>query len=306
MALLRLVLLFLAALFVSTAWAQSDHVVMAYPREFLNLVPQQGFVTVGPIELSVSGALPPGVTNELIRWQPDWDGRSAALSLPTTPVGRVVSTSITIPVSAFSQANNFTVALRPRVFLGTIEDTATFTAWIVVTLAYPAATAAPRLLVGEHLLGFGAAPQGKDISLHAQKTDVAKVDIDRPPLINPATNPTLDLSKDGLTEEGSDAEDTALHPRIFIRYAPGTNGNQFAYAEFIIATPDLIFHPLRPSEGATSDYDDRTQQIDGRRTDAPGEPVRMFTAIGARIVDRDYGTGNGKYLLFTGTLPGEK
>jgi hypothetical protein len=292
----------LASVFLGFSLAQDNRFVMVYPREALNVVPQQGRVTIGPIDLSLQGRLPQGVTSDQLHWQPDWDGYSVVTPLLSAITGRSVSISITIPISAFSPANNFTVALRPRVFVRSISDSVAFSDWLVVTLASPPAAPAPRLLAGEVLLGFGATPPGKDVALHGQKIDVAKVDIDRPPLINLATNPSQDLSKDGLTESGGDAEDTALHPRNFTLHAAGTNGNQYAYAEFNIGTPDLIFHPLQPSAGATSDYDDRTKGIDGRRTDAPGEPVRIFTAIGARIVDSDSISGDGKYLIFTGPL----
>jgi len=293
-------------LLVSTvASAQVPRLVTAYPREFLNVAPQAGAVVIGPVELTLLGSLPQGVTNPDLRWEVDWDGQSVPDVLPTANMGRSLRVSISIPIGKFTTGNNFTVARRPRVFFGSVSVFTALNDWVIVTLAAPAAPAAPRLLSGGYFLGYGATPPGRDPALHAQKTDVAKVDVDRPPLINPGTNPTLDFSRDGLSEQGGgDAEDTSLFPRAFVIHPPNDNGNTFAYAEFNIASPTLIFHALDPSAGPSGDYNDRTRGIDGRKTDAPGEPVRIFTVIGERILTVGSPASDGKRLLFTGPLGG--
>ena len=296
-------MLLLGLLLTALARSETPRVVMAYPREFLNVAPKDGRVTVGPIELSLIGTLPQSITNRDLRWQADWDGLSPLDALPTLYSGRTVSASISIPIAAFTPANNFTVAFQPRVFFGNISAFLALGDWIVLTISSPPAPAAPRLVSGNYYLGYGATPVGKDRSLHAQKTDIAKVDVDRPPLINPTTNPTFDLSQDGLTEQGAgDAEDTSLFPRMFTIHPIDENGNKFAYAELTVSSPTLIFHPLDASNAANGDYNDRTKGIDGRRTDAPGEPVRIFTLIGERVANVGSVATDGKRLLFTGPL----
>lgn len=282
--------------------AQRARMVTAYPREFLNVVPQGDAVAIGPLELTLIGPLPTAIKSTDLHWQPDWDGKSIVANMPTAPAGRAVRTTLSFPLAMFSSTNNFTVAIQPRVFLGTLDNSLALGDWVIVTLASPTAPPAPRLLAGAVLLGYGAVPTGRNVSLHAQKTDVAIVDVDRPPMINVTTNPSLDFSQDGLTEPGGgDAEDTSTHPRTFVIHEVGSNGNQFAYAELGTGT-DLHFHPLDPIKGIPSDYDDRTKGITGRRTDAIGQPVRIFTVIGERIISTSAAATDGVHVLFTGPL----
>jgi hypothetical protein len=285
--------------------AQNVRMVTAYPREFLNVVPQGDAVSIGPLELTLIGPLPTAIKSTDLRWQPDWDGKSTVAVMPTAPAGRAARISVSIPMARFSTANNFTVAMQPRVFLGSLDNSVALGDWVIVTLASPLAPPAPRLLAATVLLGYGAVPSGRDASLHAQKTDVAIVDIDRPPMISASTNPSLDFSKDGLTEPSGDAEDTSTHPRKFVIHEAGSNGNQFAYAELEPGT-DLHFRPLDPANGVTSDYDDLTKGITGLHTDAIGRPVRIFTVIGERIISIDAAATDGVHVLFTGPLGGQQ
>ena len=134
-------------------------------------------VSIGPLELTLIGPLPNCHKDTDLRWQPNRDGKSTVADMPTAPAGRAVRISVSIPLATFSTANNFTVAIQPRVFLGNLENSVGLGDWVIVTLASPTAPPAPRLLAGTFLLGYGAVPTGRDASLHAQKTDVAIVDV---------------------------------------------------------------------------------------------------------------------------------
>jgi hypothetical protein len=169
------------------------------------------------------------------------------------------------------------------------------------------------LVQGTILQGFGAVngstTAGPDVTgftaLHAQKTDCAKVDVDRPPLINPATNPSLDFRLDGLADAFSDdAEDSDLYPRTFTIHKVGTANNQWAYAE-INPINDFLFAALAPPPpGQTPTYNDINQLIDGRDINAPAEPVRIYTALGGRLCNLDLPSSDGQRLISAGPNPG--
>lgn len=191
--------------------------------------------------------------------------------------------------------------------------------WVVVTLqnVSPPPNAGPyfnaNLVQGTVLQGFGAVAgsitDGVDVSgitaLHAQKADVAIVDVDRPPLINGSSNPSFLFSLDGLTSAvGDDAEDTDLHPRTFTIYSPGSNGNKWAYAT-INPVADSRFTLLTvPLPGQTPIYDDYDKGISGRNVNAPGAPVRVYTAIGGRICNLGVSSTDGTRRISAGANPG--
>lgn len=264
--------------------------VNAYPRMF-TASSTSGNVIIDNLQLTYRGSLPPGVTESQIRWQFDGDGASTITSVPAIISGRAPIVRLSIPESSFTSANRYMIGLRPKAVLGSTTTELKFEDWVVIVLANPPPGSVSQtfLIQGSILTGFGGFPQTdpNKLALHGQKTDVSKVDIDRPPLINESLNPTLNFGADGFAEPGGgDGEDTDLHPRTFDKHPPNQNGNRFAYAE-IIASPDLMYKKLStPASGSVPDYDDRNQGINGRDINAPKEPVRIFTTIGDRVIDQ--------------------
>jgi hypothetical protein len=257
-----------------------------------------------------------------LNWSLDWQGYSGTPPAWSAARTRDPAINLDIPVSAFTAQYAYTVAFRPNVAVGA-TPLATGD-WITVTLLNPSPPANPSpywnvtLTQGSVLQAFGSFPgaviiEGPDLSgrtaQHAQKTDPAKVDVDRPPLINPTTNPSLDFTQDGLTSSyGDDAEDTDLHPRNFIFHPfPPVDrawSNHWAFAE-INVIGDLRFTRLAPPpQGQTPAYNDINAGISGRDINAPGEPVRVFTAIGGRFANQGISGGNGFYRISAGANPG--
>ncbi len=244
-----------------------------------------------------------------IGWDLEWLG-VAAPPVPWSATGtRAPAIQIDIPLSAFTPGNNYTLAYRPRAYLIASGDT--------LALGNPPpppddfSDANWLLVQGTILQGFGAVPgsvtDGVDstgiTALHAQKTDVAIVDVDRPPLINAGTNPSFLFAQDGLSGN-ADGEDTDLHPRIFSLWIPGSRNNQFAYAE-IQETSDLRFTPLvPPPPGQPPAYNDVDNGISGRDLNAPNEPVRIFTALGGRLANLGESGTDGRYRISAGANPG--
>jgi len=263
-------------------------------------------------------ALLAGVPDNDIAWALEW------LGVATPPVAwsatglRAPVINLVIPASAFTTDNNFTLAYRPRAYRISTAATLAYGDWVTVTLQNPSTPAGVSayfntvLVQGTVLQGFGAVsgtvPDGLDTTgftaLHAQKTDPAIVDADRPPLINPNTNPSLDFRVDGLTDATDDAEDTDLFPRTFSIHAVGSKNNQWAYAE-ILPTPDFRFAALVPPlQGQTPVYDDINKGIDGRDINAPGEPVRIYTALGGRLCNLGVSGSDGSRRISAGPNPG--
>jgi hypothetical protein len=252
-----------------------------------------------------------------ICWELEWLGTNATIAVPST-TGRSPQFNLDISISQFTSENQFTLAFRPIAKLCSSGATLATGEWATVTLLNPTApqNVSPYwntvLVQGTVLQGFGAIPgsvtDGVDstgvTALHAQKTDVAKVDVDRPPLISSQTNPAFLFDQDGLSSSG-DGEDTDLHPRNFAVWAQGSHGNQYAYAE-ILETPDLRFARLvSPAPGQTPTYDDLNFGISGRDIHALNEPVRIFTALGGRFCNLGVSSTDGKYRISAGANPGK-
>lgn len=275
--------------------------VNAFPRYF-NVPEVAGSVTVTGLSLAVIGSV--DVSEGEIYWEPQWDGHEPPpVEFPAIPPGRSVKIDLSIPAAAFSEENNYTVAYRPRVFLGSPEEFVAFADWVVITQSNapsrgpnPSSYQTARLSAGQTLLGFGAEapvnlpdPTG-GVARSAEKTDAAKVDVDRPPLINPQSNPNLEFDADG-----ADGEDTNLFPRSFTFFPQ--EGGRAAYAT-INDTDDGRFEPL---PGA---YNDVEAGISGLDSKTPGQPVRIFTSIGGQLVNTTASGTNGVIRVSAGANPG--
>lgn len=264
-------------------------------------------------------ALVAGIPDSDIGWDLEWQGVFAP-PVPFSATGiRAPVINLDIPTSAFTVSNNFTVAYRARAYRVSTSTALAFGNWVIVTLqnASRPPDASPYwnsvLVQGTVLQGFGAVSgsitDGVDITgktaIHAQKTDVAKVDIDRVPLINSSANPGMLFTLDGLTDSfGDDAEDIDLFPRTFSIYQVGSRNNKWAYAE-IAPIPDFRFSALvSPPNGQTPLYDDLNKGIDGRDINAIGEPVRIFTALGGRFCDLGVSGSDGMHRISAGANPG--
>lgn len=284
-------------------------------QQSLGVVARNGTAAV----IGASVALVASVPASDLAWELEWQGVGSP-PVPWSATGlRQPTIDLDLPASAFTAANNFTLAYRARAYRMSDRTTIAWGDWVVVALqnAPPPPDASPyfnaTLLQGTPLQGFGAVPgsvaDGADPSgftaLHAQKTDMALVDVDRPPLIDSSTNPSFLFALDGLTSAaGDDAEDTDLHPRTFTVYAPGANGNQWAYAT-INPTTDLRLAPLTPPRpGQTPTYDDQDKGIAGRNINAPGEPVRIYTALGGRFCNLGVSSTDGTHRISAGANPG--
>jgi hypothetical protein len=260
-------------------------------------------------------ALVAGVPDTDIAWELEWRGIAPPPVAWSASGSRAPIINLDIPVSAFTISNNFTLAYRARAYSLSSSNTLAYGDWVTVTLLDPAPPPAVNpywntvLVQGTVLQGFGAVapPEMGSNSwtyLHAQKTDCAKVDVDRPPLIDPATNPDLDFTLDGFDDHIDDGEDTDLSPRDFKIHRAGEYNNQWAYAE-IIPTPDLRFTALvPPAQGQIPTYDDVNKGIDGRDLNQPGEPVRVFTALGGRVCNLGVSASNGSLRVSAGANPG--
>ena len=250
-------------------------------------------------------------------WDLEWLGVDSPPVEWSTTGTRAPAVNLEIPTSAFSITNNFTLAYRTRAKLCANGSVLATGQWVTVAIQNPMhpTNASPfwntLLVQGTLLQGFGAiAPPdigtNSSTGLHAQKTDVSKVDVDRPPLINPDQNPAFLFSLDGLTEAGNgETEDSDLHPRTFTIHAARTYGNEYAYAE-ILPIPDGRYMPLRPplpGQGA-GDYDDINQGIDGLNIYGVAEPVRIYTAIGGRICNVGVSATDGRFRVSAGANPG--
>jgi hypothetical protein len=288
--------------------------VFTFQQNF-NLPSSNGLVQV----IGSGVALLAGVPDNDIAWDLQWQG-VAPPPVPFSATGvRAPTINLNIPTSAFTLTNNFTVAYRARAYSLSTSNTLAYGDWVVVTWQNPPPPIGVSpywnavLVQGTVLQGFGAVsgsvPDGVDATgktaLHAQKTDAAKVDVDRVPLIDPATNPSLDFRLDGLTDAfGDDAEDTDLHPRTFTINPVGSKNNRWAYAE-ILPNPDFRFAALvAPPQGQTPVYDDINKGIDGRDINAPGEPVRIYTAFGGRFCNLGVSGSDGVRRISAGANPG--
>ena len=146
-----------------------------------------------------------------------------------------------------------------------------------------------RLVQGAPLFGFGggmAYAGGIDatgkLGIHAQKTTITKVDLNRVP-----------MSKFGV-------EDVDLHPREFDVRKSDKSG--YAYA-LIVETTDGRFGRLEPPlPGQTPRYLD--EAIAGRDINAPNEPVAIHSAIGGQVVNLGVSGTDGEYRISAGTTPG--
>ncbi|TBD34344.1 hypothetical protein [Rhizobium ruizarguesonis] len=261
----------------------------------------EGVVVVKDLTLAIEGDVPEAAD---LRWDPLWIGDPAAAPGPTIATNqRAIIMDLKIPADQFTKNNNFSVALKPRVMIGAGPDWTTLDDWIVIKL--DRASLEPRHLSQLYSLdAFGAAdapfagpdPTGA-LGLQAQKTMSAKVDFDRPPLIDSGTNPTLNFDKDGLI-----GEDPDLLPRSFLLHA--ASGDYYAYAE-IVPTPDTKFTLLRPAApGMTPEYDDIEHGISGRDINQTGEPVLVFSAIGGHIANLGIRSSDGRFQLTGGVDPG--
>jgi hypothetical protein len=259
-----------------------------------------GLVTVPAVTLALEGTLAAGAQ---LGWDTLWDGDSATAPGPAvTGSGRRLTTDLQLPAVRFTVANNFSVAIKPRV---AVDGTwIAFDDWIVVTLDQGSAEPRHRLLQLYSLNGFGAEipytgaadPTGA-LALQAQKTMSAKVDVDRPPYIGAAADPTLNFDEDGL-----EGEDIDLHPRSFA--VKPASGDSYAYAE-ILPTPDTRFTELKPpSSGTIPAYNDDEHGIAGRNINEPGEPVVVFSAIGGQLVNLGAPGTDGKRRVSVGANPG--
>jgi hypothetical protein len=250
-----------------------------------------------------------------IRWTLEWLGTASPTNW--TVVGqRSPTISVSIPVSAFTLNNNFTVAYRAVATSIATGQVIARGEWVTVTLQNPGPPTNVNaywntvLVQGTVLTGFGAvaAPvidpaTNSPTAWHAQKTDVAKVDVDRSPLIDGRTNPSFEFSLDGLTGNG-DGEDTDLSPRTFNLHVPPSL-SRFAYAD-IVATPEGRFTVLAPPlPGQNPAYDDINNGISGRDINQPGEPVRIYTAIGGHFCNLGVSGANGSQRVSAGANPGK-
>ncbi len=274
-----------------------------------------GFASIS--EASV--ALVAGLSESEIGWELEWQG-AATPPVAWSALGqRQPTINLSIPSSAFSAANNYTLAYRARAYRIPGGSTLALGDWVVVTLrnVAPPPDASPyfnaTLVQGTILQGFGAVAgsvaDGVDATgftaLHAQKTDSAIVDVDRPPLINGDSNPSFGFALDGLTSaSGDDAEDTDLHPRTFTIYGPGENGNRWAYATINPISDLRLALVAAPMPGQTPVYDDYDKGISGRDINAPGAPVRLYTAIGGRLCNLGVSSTDGSHRISAGANPG--
>lgn len=268
-----------------------------------------GIVRV-PLKLTLSGSIPAGVD---LKWDPLWDGVTAQPSAtPVTTRKRALTLELTLPVARFTTPScqpgppawctSSTVALKPRVQVGSSPEWIALDDWVIVTLDSSEPNQ-KRIVQIVPLSGFGAEvpfngadPTGA-VALQAQKTSSAKVDVDRPPYIDPSTNPSLSLDDDGLP-----GEDLDLHPRSFVIHPSA--GDSYAYAE-ILATPDTRYTKLAPPlPGQVPAYNDIEQRIDGRDINAPGEPVQVFSAIGGQIGNLGSAGTDGRIRIRAGSAPG--
>jgi hypothetical protein len=252
-----------------------------------------------------------------IGWELEWQGVTPPPVNWTATGTRAPTISFDIPLSAFTSANNFTVAYRARAYRISDGQTLAHGEWVVVTLGNPSPPANVNpywsvvLVQGTMLQGFGAVSESVTdavdktgiTALHAQKTDVTIVDVDRPPLINPQTNPSFLFDADGFSGN-ADGEDTDLHPRTFTRWMPGSQNNEYAYAE-IQPVSDFRFAPLAPAlPEQTPTYDDVDNGISGRDISKPGEPVRIFTALGGRFANLSVSGTDGRFRISAAANPG--
>lgn len=244
------------------------------------------------VRLSLFGDAPAGAP---LRWEVSWqDGpewRSALAPGSDAPQGRSVVVDLQFPVNAFEPENSehdYAVSVRPRVLINAGLGTyATLPYALTVALADPPRSprSSPyRLIQGSPLLGFGGQTDDTgQLGVQAQKTTVAKVDLDRVPI-------------------GGDyaGEDEDLHPREFDIRPSDRNG--YAYA-LIIKTPDGRFGRLEPTRpGQTPRY--RDEGITGRDINASGEPVAIHSAIGGQVVNLGVAGTNGEYRISAGATPG--
>ena len=266
-------------------------------------------VSVKGVRLSVYGRLPMGAP---LLWEPYWrDADDLAVSPDAGALrGRSVTVDLQFPVGAFKPENNFTTYVRPRVLIdrtGTGKY-AVLPYALTVALADPPGPLSPYQLVqGGPLLGFGggeaayaggADPTG-GLGLQAQKTTVAKVDLDRVPKIGPDDNPALKFAEDGVV-----GEDVDLHPRGFDIRKPDKSG--YAYA-LIVDQADGRFGRLEPASSTSQSLryrDDVEKGIAGRDINAPGEPVAIHSAIGGQIVNLGVAGTDGEYRISAGATPG--
>ena len=248
------------------------------------------------VRLSLFGDAPAGAP---LRWEVSWqDGpewRSALAPGSDTPQGRSVVVDLQFPVNAFEPENSehdYAVSVRPRVLINAGLGTyATLPYALTVALADPPRSprSSPyRLIQGSPLLGFGGQIDATgQLGVQAQKTTVAKVDLDRVPI-------------------GGDyvGEDVDLHPRKF-KIHNLSKRNEYAYA-LILKTPDRKFGRLElPSFGKTPLYQDDVEKgITGRDINAPGEPVAIHSAIGGQIMNLGVAGTNGEYRISAGATPG--
>ena len=290
--------------------------VLTYQQN-VNVVASNG---VAPVA-GAGAALLAGVPDNDIAWDLEWLGVASPPVAWSATGLRAPVINLNIPASAFTTTNNFTLAYRTRAYRISTAATLAYGDWVTVTLQNPTPPAGVSpywntvLVQSTVLQGFGAVsgtvPDGRDptgfTALHAQKTDPAKVDVDRPPLINPNTNPSLDFRSDGLTnalDASDDAEDTDLFPRTFTINAVGSKNNHWAYAE-INPISDLRFTALAPPlQGQTPVYDDINKGIDGRDINAPAEPVRLYTALGGRFCNLGVSGSDGIQRVSAGPNPG--
>ena len=244
-------------------------------------------VIVKDVRLSVFGKTPAGAP---LHWEVSWQGNSALAPGSEAPKGRSVTVDLEFPADAFKPENQYTQTVSSRVLIDA-AGTGTYVTLphpLTVTLA-DAPRSRYRLLQGAPLLGFGGQmvyaggiDATGELGLQAQKTTVAKVDLDHVP-----------RSRFGR-------EDVDLHPREFDVREPDESGYRYA---LIVETADGRFGRLEPPlPGQTSRY--RDQDISGRDINAPGEPVAIHSAIGGRIVNLGVSGTDGEYRISVGTTPG--
>ena len=150
-----------------------------------------------------------------------------------------------------------------------------------------------RFVHGEPLVGFGARDEPDPGALDAQKTTIAKVDLDRVPRIVARRNESLRFDQDGLA-----GEDLDLYPR---RLVAGSGPDGYAYV-VIQENPDGRLDRLgsRPDGG----YVYRDAGNTGRDVNGPSEPVVVHSSIGSRIVNLGMPATDGEYRLWVGAAPG--
>ena len=88
------------------------------------------------LELSLTGQLPPGVTQDFIRWQADWDGRTLAVDYASEVIqlGNSIAVDLSLKPVQFTPENNYTLLLKPRAFLGSAQEQACAKEPVVVVL----------------------------------------------------------------------------------------------------------------------------------------------------------------------------